>query len=190
MPGGKTIRFLPWLVLAALLWAAPAWAAAGAPKGGFDAWVHSFNFGSGALVLNPIIILIQWANFLILLILMNKILYRPLRGLMDAREGKVKGDLHSAERDRKEAQGYISQYEDSLAEIQRENTEALLGLQQEMTEAGRKRMEEIRRQTSSQTEEARAAIAAEAAQARKELQGRAKDLAAGIANRLAGRKVA
>lgn len=190
MPARKTLRFLPWLALALLLWAGPAWAAAAAPKGGFDAWVHQFNFGSGALILNPIVILIQWANFLILLLILNRILYRPLGRLMEEREGKIKGDLHSAERDRKEAQGYVSQYEDSLAEIQRENTDALVALQQEMTEAGRKRMEEIRRQTSSQTEEARAAIAAEAAQARKELQGRAKDLAAGIANRLAGRKVA
>jgi F-type H+-transporting ATPase subunit b len=172
------------------LGAAPAWAAAAAPGGGFDAWVHSFNMGSGALVLNPIIILIQWANFLILLIILNKILYKPMRKLMDEREGKIKGDLHSAERDRKEAQGYISQYEDSLAEIQRENTEALVALQREMTEAGRRRVEEIRRETAGQVEEARASIASQAAQARRELEGRARQLAADIANRLAGRKVA
>ena len=190
MPSRIRARFLPWLALgAALLWAGPAAAAQAAP-GGFEGWLHTFNFGGGALVLNPVVILIQWANFVLLLILLNAILYKPLWKLMNGRSGKIHGDLHAAERDRKEAQGYVSQYEDSLAESQRENGDALAALQQEMTEAARKRMDEVRRQTSRQVEEARAAIAGQASQARGELAGRAKALAAGIANRLAGRRVA
>lgn len=190
MPSGKMARFLPWPALgAALLWAGPAGAAQAAP-GGFEAWLHQFNLGAGALILNPVVILIQWANFLLLLVILNRILYKPLWRLMNERSGKIQGDLHAAARDHKEAQGYVSQYEDSLGEIQRENTEALIALQQEMTEAGRKKIDEVRRQTSRRLEEARASIASQAAQARGELGGRAKALAADIASRLAGRKVA
>jgi len=180
--------------LFAAAWAAgaalPGGAWAAQARGGLDAWIHGFNLGSGALILNPVIILIQWANFLILLIVLNQILYKPLWRLMRERSGKIQGDRAAAERDRKEAMGYVSQYEDSLAEIQRENTEALIALQQEMTEAGRRRVEEVRRKTSRELEEARASVASQASRAAGELEGRAGQMAAEIASRIAGRRIA
>ncbi len=175
--------------LLGVLWAPEiAWAAV--PKDAFGAWVHSFNFGSGALILNPVIIVIQWVNFLVLLIILNKILYKPLWRHLDKRNGKIEDDLTSAERDRGEAQGYVSQYEDSLAEIQRENTEALLALQQEMLEAGRHMIDEIRQKTTREVEEARASISSQAEQAASQLESRAGEFASQIANRLAGRQIA
>ncbi len=165
-------------------------AAFAAAAGGLEGWIHTFNFGSGALILNPVIILIQWANFLILLIVLNKILYKPLWRLMNERSGRIRSDLETAERDRSEAQGYISQYEDSLHETQREVTEALVVAQQEMTEATRERVEEVRAQSARELEEVRADIAAQAEKASAELEGHARGFAVEIANRLAGRKVA
>ncbi|MEE9274389.1 MAG: ATP synthase F0 subunit B [bacterium] len=169
---------------------APTAAAAASAGGGLGGWIHGFNFGSGALVINPVIILIQWVNFLILLIVLNKILLRPLWKHMNERSGKIRGDLETAERDRSEAQGYVSQYDDSLAEIQRENTEAVVQLQQEMADATRARVEEIREKTNRELEEARSSIAAQAKGAASELKGRARQFASDIANRLAGRQVA
>lgn len=167
-----------------------AWAAGGAPSDGFGAWVHGFNFGSGALILNPVIIIIQWVNFLAVLIILNKILYKPLWKHIDERNDGIESDLASAERDRSEAQGYINQYEDSLAEIQRENTEALLSLQQEMIESGRQKIDDIRQKTASEMEEARASISSQAEQAASELESKANEFASEIANRLAGRQIA
>lgn len=190
MPSGKMARFLPWPALcAALLWAGPAGAAQAAP-GGFEAWLHQFNMGSGALILNPVVILIQWANFLLLLVILNRILYKPLWRLMNERSGRIKHDMETSHRHRREAHGYVSQYQDSMAEIRRENTEALFLLEQELSEKGRRKHEEIRVHTSAQVEQTRALIAAETARARAELRGRVEALAAQIANRLAGRKVA
>lgn len=190
MPSRIRARVLPWLALAAaFLGAGPAAAAQAAP-GGFEGWLHTFNFGGGALVLNPVVILIQWANFLVLLILLNAILYKPLWKLMNERSGRIKGDAETAHRHHREAHGYISQYEDSLTEIRRENTEALFLLEQELSETGRRKHEAVRVQTSRQVEEARALVAAETLKARTELHGRVQGLAAEIANRLAGRQVA
>ena len=166
-----------------------SWAAS-APEGGFGAWLASFNVGSGALVINPVVILIQWTNFLILLVVLNKILIKPLLSHMESRDAQVTGDLETAKRDRSEAAGYISQYEDALAEIQRENTEALIAFQQEMTEATRKRLDEIRERTSREVEETRQSIAAQAKQAASELESNAGRLASEIATRLAGRSIA
>lgn len=169
------------------IFAVPFAAEAAAAKNAFEEFLHGYNFGSGALVINPIVILIQWANFLILLILLNKILYRPLLKLMNERQGKIDGDLESAQRDQSEAQGYVSQYEDSLSGIQRENTEAVVKLQQEMTERTHARTEEIREKTNEEIEVARTAIRRDAKTAASELKGRAQGFAADIANRLAGR---
>ncbi len=175
-----------------LLWAqGSAWAAvAHETPGGLREWIASFNVGSGALIVNPVIILIQWANFIIILLVLNKILYKPLWQHINERNGQIEGDLSSAERDRSETLGYITQYEDSLAEIQRENGEAMAALQQEITEAGRKQIEEVREKTAREMEEARATISGEASQAASELKGRAEEFAAQIANRLAGRQIA
>ena len=175
---------------AALTLGAGAAEAATAASGGFEAWLHQFNAGGGALVLNPVVILIQWANFVILLVILNKILYKPLWRLMNERSGRVKHDVETSHRHRREAHGYVSQYQDSMDESRRENTEALFLLEQELSEKGRRKHEEIRVQTSAQVEQTRALIAAETARARAELRGRVEALAAQIANRLAGRKVA
>ena len=175
--------------LVGVLWTPrAAWAAV--PKDAFGVWVHGFNFGSGALILNPVIIVIQWANFLAILIILNKILYKPLWRHLDERNGKIRDDLASADRDRGEAQGYVSQYEDSLDEIQRENTEALLALQQEMLESGRKKLDEIRQKTDQEMDEARTSISSQAEQAASQLESNAESFASQIANRLAGRQIA
>ncbi|MYA95987.1 MAG: ATP synthase F0 subunit B [Nitrospinae bacterium] len=185
----KQLAFCLTLILVLLAAPSISWAAS-APTSGFGAWLAGFNVGSGALVINPVVILIQWANFLILLIVLNKILIKPLLGHMESRDAQITGDLETAERDRSEAAGYISQYEDALAEIQRENTEALIALQQEMTETTRNRLDEIRERTGREIEETRQSIAAQAQQAASELEGNAGRLAGEIATRLAGRSIA
>ena len=183
-------RFALGLMPVLMLLAVPSlsWAASG-PQSGFGAWLTGFNVGSGALIINPVVILVQWANFLILLVILNKILIKPLMSHMESRDAQITGDIEAAERDRSEATGYISQYEDALAEIQRENTEALIGLQQEMTEASRKRLDEIRERTSREIEETRQSIAMQAKQAASELESGVSRLAGEIATRLAGRSI-
>lgn len=175
--------------LVGVLWMpGTVWAAV--PKDAFGIWVHGFNFGSGALVINPIIIMIQWANFLVILVVLNKILYKPLWRHLDKRNGKIRDDLASAARDQGEAQGYVNQYEDSLAGIRQENTEALFALQQEMLESSRDKLDEIRQKTDSEMDEARASISSQAEQVASQLESNAEKFASQIANRLAGRQIA
>lgn len=178
------------VVLAALphlSWAADA---AHGSAGGLKKWLAGFNLGSGALIINPAVMIIQWINFVVILVVLNKIIYKPLWRVIDERNGQIKDDLSASERDRSETQGYITQYEDSLAEIRRENTEAMVALQQRMAESGRKLIDEIREKTSKEMEEARASISTQAAAASDELKRNAEGFASQIANRLAGRQIA
>ena len=153
--------FLLFVPAILLVLASDVFAAGGADSAGRD-WVRSFNIGKGALVLNPVIILIQWANFLIFLILLNKILIKPLRTHMETRNSKVENNLSSSERDQKEAMGYITQYEDSLSEIRRENNERIVSLQQQITNESLKKQAEIKENASKDLSQARDRISAEA----------------------------
>ncbi len=198
MMAGKTIRRTIWaavfmFTVFLISFSVPevSWAAVAHDSGGgFREWLAGYNFGSGALVINPVVIVIQWANFIIILLVLNKLLYKPLWRVIDERNGKINDDLASSERDRSETQGYITQYEDSLAEIQQENAEAMVSLQQEINEAGRKMIDGVREKTSKEIDEARASISSQAKTALSELEGEAEKFAAQIANRLAGRAVA
>ena len=178
------------LVLVALPHASWASEAAQGSAGGLKDWLAGFNLGSGALIITPAIMVIQWINFVVILVVLNKIIYKPLWRVIDERKGQVDGDLAASERDRSETQGYITQYEDSLAEIQRENTEAMIALQQQLAESGRKLIDEVREKTSKEMEEARASISTQAVAASDELKGNAEEFSGQIANRLAGRQIA
>ncbi len=179
--------FLALAALPHISWAAQA---AHGSAGGFREWLASYNLGSGALIINPAVMVIQWINFVVILIVLNKIIYKPLWRVIDERNGRIAGDLSASERNRCETQGYITQYEDSLAEIQRENTEAMVALQQRVAEAGRKMIDEVREKTSKEMEEARTSISSQASAASDELKGNAEEFASQIANRLAGRQIA
>ena len=109
---------------------------------------------------------------------------------METRNSKVENNLSSSERDQKEAMGYITQYEDSLSEIRRENNERIVSLQKEITNESLKKQSEIKENASKDLEQARSRISTEATRARSELKEMANDLASQIANRLAGRNVA
>lgn len=188
--GAAFFMLAAFLALAALPQISWAAAAAHGSAGGLKEWLTGFNLGSGALIINPAVMVIQWINFVVILVVLNKIIYKPLWRVIDERNGQIKGDLSASERDRSETQGYITQYEDSLAEIQRENTDAMVALQQRMAESGRKLIDEIREKTSKEMEEARASISTQAAAASDELKGNAEEFASQIANRLAGRRIA
>ena len=184
-----TLALFFFIISIFLFLASDVFAAGGGTSSGRE-WIRSFNIGKGALVLNPLIILIQWANFVVFLILLNIILIKPLRTHMQNRDFEVENNLSSSERDQKEAIGYISQYEDSLSEIRRENNEKIVSLQEEITNESLKKQTEIRNKASKDLEEARSRISTEASKARSELKEMANDLASQIANRLAGRNVA
>ena len=83
-------RFALGLMPVLMLLAVPSlsWAASG-PQSGFGAWLTGFNVGSGALIINPVVILVQWANFLILLVILNKILIKPLMSHMESRDAQI-----------------------------------------------------------------------------------------------------
>ncbi len=67
------------------------------------------------LGLDPVKLLIQTFNFLLLLYLLNRFAYRPIVGMFDARAARIRADLESAQSLREEAEGSRATYRDQLA---------------------------------------------------------------------------
>ena len=64
-------------------------------------------------------ILAQILNFLILVVLLRAVAYKPVARLLQQRSDKIKGDLDKAEADRKAAEQTLAQYKTQLADAQR-----------------------------------------------------------------------
>ncbi|MBR4642472.1 MAG: F0F1 ATP synthase subunit B [Selenomonadaceae bacterium] len=63
-------------------------------------------------------ILAQILNFLILVVLLRAVAYKPVARLLQQRSDKIKGDLDRAEADRKAAEQTLAQYKAQLADAQ------------------------------------------------------------------------
>ena len=63
-------------------------------------------------------IIAQILNFLILVVLLRAVAYKPVARLLQQRSDKIKGDLDKAEADRKAAEQTLAQYKAQLADAQ------------------------------------------------------------------------
>lgn len=68
-------------------------------------------------------ILAQILNFLILVILLRAVAYKPVARLLQQRSDKIRNDLNQAEADRKAAQDSLAQYKAQLADANKKAQE-------------------------------------------------------------------
>lgn len=68
-------------------------------------------------------IIAQILNFLILVVLLRAVAYKPVARLLQQRSDKIKGDLDKAEADRKAAEQTLEQYKIQLADAHRKAQE-------------------------------------------------------------------
>lgn len=134
-------------------------------------------------------LLIQAVNFNLLMLLLYFLLYKPLLGKMKERQGIISGDFRSAEDRRAEAQSLAETYEGELARARRASMESLARVQAEAAQEGALALEKAQESIASQIERAREEIAREVARAEAQLEGEARELAAEIARRIAGRAI-
>ena len=68
-------------------------------------------------------IIAQVINFLILVILLRAVAYKPVARLLQQRSDKIKGDLDKAESDRKAAEQTLAQYKSQLSDAHKKAQE-------------------------------------------------------------------
>jgi F-type H+-transporting ATPase subunit b len=143
--------------------------------------------GGGGLINLDKSLIVQLVNFVILLIVLQKFLYKPLLAKMEERTGAIKRSLDEAQAARADA---VRQQEENAAQLRAAYAEAAsirdraLG---EAEEAGRKQLEAAQAQARKLVEDTKAQLDGEIRRARDELRRETTDLALAVAEKLVRR---
>lgn len=128
-------------------------------------------------------------NFLVLLFLLKKFLYKPVFNMLDAREAEIAGNLDAAAQANNDAQAMKEQYENEMRAAQTRVQEII----QDATKVGEDTRAEIvskaKEEATMATERAKAEISREKDQALRELRNEVADLAIDVAEKVVGRTV-
>lgn len=136
-----------------------------------------------------ITLLIQLANFIVLLIALNVILYKPVRQIMQEREQGVSSAFGDAKAAQERVQGLLEQYNASLGEAKQKATSTYSTIYQQGLDAQRDMIAAERAKAGEMLDKARAEVAAASNAARADLRKEAERLSQEITLKLLGRAV-
>jgi F-type H+-transporting ATPase subunit b len=127
-------------------------------------------------------------SVIIFLVLMNKILFKPLVQFMDARDKGIRDDLEEAARLRQQAESALTTYESALSAARRDMAEQAASVQRAMDAKQREQIEQARTDANTLVAGAQATIAQETQEARTRLVDVARELAQLVVAKLMGRE--
>lgn len=134
-------------------------------------------------------LLIQLANFLVLLVALHFILFKPLLAIMRERADGISGAFADAKTAQEKSQALLEKYNVSLAEAKQKAAAAYNALYQQGLDAQRDMISAERARAGEQLDKARGEIAAAATAVRTDLKKEAEALAKDISAKMLGRAV-
>jgi F-type H+-transporting ATPase subunit b len=134
-------------------------------------------------------LLLQIGNFLVLLVALHFILFKPLLAIMRERSQTISGSLTDAKAAQDKMQGLLDRYGASLGEARQKAAAAYNALYQQGLDAQRDMIAAERSRAGEQLDKARAEIAAASNAARADLRAEAEKLSRDITTKLLGRAV-
>lgn len=133
---------------------------------------------------------LQFLNFIILLLILNKILYRPLLKIIAERSDKIAG-LYAGAKDLETGiDEKMQRYQQQLNDAKFQANEERNKLKQAASEEEVKLLTEARGKASARLEKIKSQVAVEAGEASKILQTEAGALAEQITTKILGRELA
>lgn len=136
-----------------------------------------------------ITLLWQLANFIVLLIVLNIILFKPIRQIMREREQGISSALGDAKTAQERMQKILEQYNASLAEAKQKAATSYNTAYQQGLDAQRDMISAERAKASELLDKARKEISAASTAARTDLKKEAERLSQEITSKLLGRAV-
>jgi F-type H+-transporting ATPase subunit b len=127
---------------------------------------------------------LQTVNFLILVWLLHRFLYRPVLGMVDARRAKIDAQYADARKAESEAQAELSRIESERAGIASERTTALRSAADEAESASAARLAKADADAKTLLERTRESLARERTAAMAEARRSAIDIAVAMAQKL------
>jgi F-type H+-transporting ATPase subunit b len=149
------------------------------------AWAASGGEGhSGGLISLDWSLAVQILNFVILLVLLQRLLYRPLLAKMEERTSAIKKSLDEAQAARAEAARQQAENETRLRAAYQEAAAIRESALKEAAEEQRRLVEAARAESQRMIEGARAQMDADVRRARDELRREVSSLATAVAEKL------
>jgi len=133
-----------------------------------------------------------WAELisvLILMVVLNSILFKPVRRQLEKREAKMAAIEADADKFERNAQELVANYEKKLAEARVQGKSELEKLKGEAREEERQLMEAATKEAEAKKSELMSELTGQIEAAKKELQAQSEAFAVEIAQKLLGRAV-
>lgn len=132
---------------------------------------------------------LQFLNFFVLLLLLNALLYRPLRGILEKRKSTVDGGHARARELKEQIDEKMARYQEQLQQAKIKGNEEKAALRSAAAKEEAEILGAARAVAGSRLQTIREQVQAEAAQAGKELRTQTSTLAAQVASKVLGRGV-
>ncbi len=134
-------------------------------------------------------ILVQLANFLVLLFILNFLLFRPVLKHLADRDGKISSSHEEARASAEKAENMVAEFERELATSRVKASQVYQALQQEGVSEQRARLAAAKAKAQEMVDKAKSEIESEAGKARQTLKSEMEKLPKDIAAKLLGRAV-
>ena len=132
---------------------------------------------------------LQFLNFLVLMLLLNVLLYRPLRGVLEKRKATVEGGHARARELKEQIDEKMARYQEQLQQAKLKGNEEKAALRSAAAKEEAEILGAARAVAGGRLQAIRGQVQAEAAQAGKELRAQTSALAAQVASKVLGRGV-
>ncbi len=134
-------------------------------------------------------LLIQIINMLVLMFLLNKMLYKPVRQVLKERAGRLQGMRDDVQGYEQQAASRQQEVDAKMAEASAKAKAALDAAREEAQKAGDARLADIKKETETIKERQLAALAVEVKGARRGLEKQLDGFATEMAGKILGRSL-
>ena len=132
---------------------------------------------------------VQMVIFLAVMLLLTRLLFRPMLQMMEAREQAISGTHKEAEAKQKLLEERLSQYNEAISQTRKEIAEKIAALRKEAEKEQHQRLETVRKEAAQQLQEAMEKIRHEGEHAKEDLRQQAEQMSFSIAERVLGRAI-
>jgi F-type H+-transporting ATPase subunit b len=132
---------------------------------------------------------VQMANFILLILILNAILYKPIRNILIERKKKIQGAEQAIEALQGGAAESEQTFQAKVGEAKTKGFQEKEAMQQDGQEEEKRLINELNEKAQADLEEVRAQIVKDAEAARAKLKGEVETFSAAIAQKILGRAV-
>lgn len=146
-------------------------------------------YGRGSIIgpnaTTPFVLL----NFLILVALLQRFLWKRVTDFLDERAHRIKGNLDSAKEARQKAEATLSEYTKQMAEARKERSDLIEHGRRLASEESQKILTQAKGQAEALLQRAQEELAAQQTEARKKLSQQIGEISSNLAERILAREI-